>query len=254
MINQRIIPTTEPFFFAGGNQGVLLIHGFTGTPKEMRPMGEDFARRGYTVLGIRLAGHATNLDDIARTHWEDWLTSVEDGLHLLQNCTDKIFVAGLSMGGILTLLASARFPVIQAAAAISAPYRLPNNPLQPLLPLLAVFTPQYKKGPPDWHDPANLTQHRSYATYPTRSMLELRELMHEMVSSLPHVQIPMLLVQSKGDHSIPVDSIDFIYDRLGSSIKEKLWVSNSGHVVTREPEKERVFEVVDRFWRETNNH
>ncbi len=251
MQNQRILLTTEPFFFPGGKDGVLLVHGFTGTPKEMRPMGEDFARRGYTVLGIRLAGHATNLQDIARTHWEDWLTSVEDGLHLLQPCTERIFIAGLSMGGILTLLASARFPVIQAAAAISTPYRLPDNPWLPFLPILTFFKPQYKKGPPDWHDPINRTEHRSYATYPTRSMIQLNQLMHQMVTSLPGVRIPTLLVQSHGDRSIPADSMEYIYDRLGSQHKEKLWVSNSGHVITREPDKDRVFAAIDQFWQTT---
>lgn len=59
----QIIPTTEPFFFQGGRTGVLLLHGFTGTPKEVRWMGEDLQKHGYTVLGIRLHGHATHPDE-----------------------------------------------------------------------------------------------------------------------------------------------------------------------------------------------
>jgi carboxylesterase len=97
-----IIPTAEPFFFAGNRVGCLLIHGFSGTPKEMRWMGEYLGNLGYSVLGIRLAGHATQPEDMQRMHWQDWLASVEDGYWLLQGSVDQVFLIGLSMGGILS--------------------------------------------------------------------------------------------------------------------------------------------------------
>jgi carboxylesterase len=77
-----IIPTAEPFFFQGNKIGCLLIHGFTGAPKEMRWLGEYLANQGYTVLGVRLAGHATRPEDMRRMNWEDWAVSVEDGYYL----------------------------------------------------------------------------------------------------------------------------------------------------------------------------
>jgi len=97
-----IIPTAEPFFMPGGNTGCVLVHGFTGTPKEMRLMGEYLSEQGLTVLGIRLPGHATDLPDMIRVKWKDWLAAVEDGINILSNCCENIFVAGLSMGGILS--------------------------------------------------------------------------------------------------------------------------------------------------------
>jgi carboxylesterase len=93
-----IIPTAEPFYYPGNKIGCLLVHGFTGSPKEMHWMGEYLESQGYTVLGIRLAGHATCLEDMSRMTWQDWATSVEDGYHLLKGCVDRIFIIGLSMG------------------------------------------------------------------------------------------------------------------------------------------------------------
>ena len=111
----QIIPTAEPFFFPGqGNNariGCLLTHGFTGTPKEMRWLGETLNQQGFTVCGIRLNGHATLLKDMVRSRWWDWLLTVEDGYNLLRSCTDQVFLLGLSMGGILSLTAAASFSV-----------------------------------------------------------------------------------------------------------------------------------------------
>ncbi len=99
----QIIPTAEPFHFAGKGAnakiGCLVTHGFTGAPKEMRWLGEYLNRQGYTVCGIRLNGHATKPEDMVRSHWQDWLLSVEDGYDLLHSCTEKVFLLGLSMGG-----------------------------------------------------------------------------------------------------------------------------------------------------------
>src|SRR6185503_15479003 len=109
----HIIPTAEPFFFLGdpSKPACLLIHGFTGTPKEMRGMGEYLHQQGYTCLGIRLAGHATDPEDMIRSNWTDWTASVEDGYQLLYGVAHTIFLAGLSMGGVLALLMSTRLAV-----------------------------------------------------------------------------------------------------------------------------------------------
>src|SRR3972149_1718691 len=106
----QIIPTAEPFFFPGdpSKPACLLIHGFTGAPKEMRWMGEYLNQQGYTCLGVRLAGHATNPEDMIRSRYTDWIDSVEDGYHLLRGLRDNIFLIGLSMGGDLALLISTR--------------------------------------------------------------------------------------------------------------------------------------------------
>src|SRR5512140_2984466 len=101
----------EPFLLPGGETGCLLIHGYTGTPFEMRMLGDFLAQAGYTVLAPRLSGHATQPEDMLRGRWQDWQASVEDGLNLLKGCTERQVVMGLSLGGVLALLTAARFPV-----------------------------------------------------------------------------------------------------------------------------------------------
>lgn len=246
MKNPLIIPTAEPFFFPGGRTACLLIHGFTGTPKEMRYLGEYLAGQGYTVLGIRLAGHATNPADIVRMRWHDWVANVEDGLHLLKGCTDHVFVMGLSMGGALALLSAARYPV-EGIVAMSTPYSLPTDWRIPYLRLISRFLPDVPKGPPDWLNPEVARDHVSYPTYPTRAIAELVDLLAEMRASLPSIQAPVLLMQSKTDWTIPAGSMPSIYARLGTSDKKMLWIENSGHVITREPAKEFVFRAAADF-------
>lgn len=106
----QIIATAEPFLLLGDRSkpACLLVHGFTGTPKEMRWMGEYLNQNGYTCLGIRLAGHATDPEDMIRSNWTDWVASVEDGFSLLRDSSDAVFLVGLSMGGVLSLLMSTR--------------------------------------------------------------------------------------------------------------------------------------------------
>src|SRR5689334_2690073 len=96
----QIIPTAEPFFFPGSDVGCLLVHGFTGAPKEMRKMGEYLHAQGFSVLGVRLAGHATRPEDMIRNNYADWLASVEDGFDLLSGAAQHIYLMGLSMGGV----------------------------------------------------------------------------------------------------------------------------------------------------------
>lgn len=243
---QLTIPTAEPFLFTAGRTGCLLVHGFTGTPKEMRWLGEYLAEQGHTVLGIRLAGHATQLPDMVRTRWWDWMASIEDGLNILKCSTDRIYILGLSMGGVLSLLSAARYP-INGVVAMSTPYSLPQDWRMKLIHILKWLKPEFSKEPPDWHNPNAGQDHVSYPIYPTRSIAELAELMAEMRKTLPLVSIPVMLIQSRQDTSISTDSMQSIYDHLGTSNKETLWLDNSGHVLTREPDREILFNAIAHF-------
>ncbi len=246
----RIIPTAEPFFFPGDQTACLLVHGFTGTPKEMRPMGEYLNSRGYTVLGIRLAGHATHPQDMLRTRWTDWLTSVEDGYHLLRSHAKRIFLIGLSMGGSLSLLFASQFDV-DGVIAMSTPYSLPDDPRLNYVKWLAFIKPQIPKGEPDWQDPQAAEGHVSYPFYPTRNIAELRDLLGEMRAALPRVMAPALIVHARQDKGVPPLNAEKIYTALGSQEKQLLWLEKSGHIVTREPERLRLYQAADHFIQRT---
>lgn len=234
------IPTAEPFFFPGGRTGCLLIHGFTGSPKEMRWMGEYLAGLGHTVLGIRLAGHATCPEDMARARWWDWLASVEDGWNILRGCCDHIFVMGLSMGGSLSLLFASRFPV-SGVVAMSTPYQLPPDPRLPYLRALHLFQPTVHKGPGDWHNPDAAHDHVDYPNYPTVAIAELNDLLQEMRDSLSVITSPVLVIHSHQDKGVLPENANRIFAQLSTPDKSLFWVEDSSHVVTRDPEREKVF-------------
>jgi carboxylesterase len=250
----QIIPTAEPFFFPGkgasAKTGCLVIHGFTGAPKEVRWMGEYLNRQGYTVCGIRLYGHATKPEDMIRSHWQDWLLSVEDGYNLLRSCTDQVFLLGLSMGGVLSLTAASRLPV-RGVVAMSTPYELPDRTLLHFTRPISWFIPYLPKGKgaPDegWFDKNAFKQHISYSKNPVRSVGELNALLGLMRESLPQVKVPTLLIQSRDDDHIIRDSMERIHTALGSADKNMLWVEGGGHVITEEPTHEAVFKAAADF-------
>lgn len=246
MNETQTIQSAEPFFIPGGKNGCLLIHGFTGSPKEMRMLGDSLSHSGYTVLAPRLFGHATKPDDMRRARWQDWLASVEDGLNLLKDCTDTQFIMGLSMGGVLTLIAAARYE-LAGAVAFSTPSSLPNDPRSFLLPLIGWLNLPIGKGKPDWRNQEAAKNHVDYPFYSTHAILELNKLIKVMQDELPNVKMPVLLVQSRTDAAIPGDSMDSLFQHIHSIDKSKFWVEDSGHVVIREPEREKIFAEVKSF-------
>ena len=254
----QIIPTAEPFLLVGDSSkpACLLIHGFTGTPKEMRWMGEFLNRHGYTCLGIRLAGHATDPEDMIRSRWTDWVASVEDGYHLLCGTTDTIFLIGLSMGGVLSLLMSTRLKV-KGVVAMSTPARLPTDyPIWfiELLSHVTRYRPKSKEPPGSrWFDKAAYQDHVAYPENPVRSGAELKKLILEMSVALPEVKLPVLLIHSKDERNILPDNIETIYHQLiNTSDKTKLYVTGSGHVLPRDASREQVFHAALEFIQRVN--
>ena len=243
-----IIPRAEPFYFPGNDIGCLLIHGFTGAPTEMRPLGDYLASQGYSVLGIRLFGHGTRLEDMNRSRWKDWVACVEDGWHLLQGSADQIFIIGLSMGGVLALYNASRFP-FQGVVALSTPYKLDMDPRLENIEKLFQEIPFVDKGESDWFDPEAEKGHISYSRYQLRGVFELYQVVKEMQNVLPEVRIPALLVQSKNDSLVTSENVDAIFSGISTpeEDKEMIWLEKSGHVITRDAAKERVFEEVGRF-------
>jgi carboxylesterase len=255
----QIIPTTEPFLFLGESSkpACLLIHGFTGTPKEMRWMGEYFHQQGYTSLGIRLAGHATDPEDMVRSRWTDWVASVEDGYHLLCGLNRNIFLVGLSMGGILSLLMSTRLHV-RGVIAMSTPSGLPSDYPVWFLRLVSVFIkyrPKSKEAPGSgWFDKAAYREHIAYPQNPVRSVAELKRLMLAMKAALPDVRVPVLLMHSRDDKYVSPENLEAIYSRLTqTSDKTKLYYTGSGHNLPRDASRQQVFQSAIEFIQRIHN-
>jgi carboxylesterase len=219
----------------------------------MRGIGEFLAGEGYSVLGVRLAGHATEPDDLKRVHWQDWLASVEDGYHLLRGLSKIIFIAGLSMGGVLTLLFSSRFPV-SGLILMSTPFQVPPDPRIRYLKLFQYIIPKASKGKSDWHDLNPTEDHVHYPHYITRAVIEVVKLLDEMQSSLPKISAPALIVHSKDDQTVPIEHMRNIYTNIGSQDKEMIAIEKSGHVITRDAQKDQVFNLTGEFIKKVSSN
>lgn len=235
----------EPYYLPGNSIGCLMIHGFTGTPKELRWMGEFLNAQGFSVLGIRLTGHATQMSDLVRTRWWDWLASVEDGIGILGNACTQIFTIGLSMGGILSLIAAERYG-IKGLICMSTPYLVSNDWRLNFARQLSTVKPYVKKGARKELDKEAAASHLDYPAYPTRSIAELNDLTYEMHAILPKVKQPALIIHSKSDDLSYQNSIQ-IHEKIGSADKELFLVEKSGHVITEDIEREVVFKKAANF-------
>jgi len=220
-------------------------------------MGEYLHERGYTCLGIRLAGHATDPEDMIRSRWTDWTASVEDGYRLLCGLNNNIFLVGLSMGGILSLLMSTRLNV-KGVVAMSTPSRLPTDYPIWLLRFLSLFIkyrPKTKEAPDSgWFDKAAYQDHIAYPQNPVRSVAELKKLSIEMRAALPKVNVPVLLMHSKDEHYVLSEHMEEIYAGLtNASDKTKLYIAGSGHNLPRDASREQVFESALAFIQRIHN-
>jgi len=235
-----IIPGAEPFFLPAGKTGCLFVHGFTGTPKEMRLMGNYLQNEGITALGIRLAGHGTDIKHMVRMRWQDWFASVEDGFHVLQGICDRVFIAGLSMGGALSLLAASKLP-LQGAIAMSVPYSLKKDWRIKLAIPLSGFLPVVGKGESDAADKKTEKEHIAYSDYPTRSIADLASLLDETRNNLTRIQIPVLMIHSRSDGTVPADHQKKYLSHLQINNHEAVMLDKSGHVITGDVERNIVF-------------
>lgn len=216
-------------------------------------MGDYLNQQGYTCLGVRLAGHATDPEDMIRSNWTDWTASVEDGYHLLCGLADRIFLVGLSMGGVLSLLMSTRLDVA-GVIAMSTPYKLPDDPRLRHIDWIAKMIPYMPKSDEEpgasWFDKEAFKEHISYPQNPVRSIGQLNMLLGEMRTALPNIRIPVLLIHSKDDRYVQPENMEMIFaDLKNASDKEKIYITGSGHVVTRDAARHQVFELARDFIR-----
>lgn len=241
---RTILRGAEPFFFPKGEVGCLLIHGYTGTPFEMREMGEYLAECGFTTMGVRLFGHATRKQDLYRVQWQDWVACVEDGYQMLRGIVSHVFLIGFSMGALLAVYLSS-YSSIRGLIIISAPFHAPDPRLQkigPYLPFIRRFYRAYPKSGSHWDDRHAAATHIEYDAYPLPGVHEMGTMMKHAVSLLPEIQVPTLLIHSLRDQSVGFNHAELIMKTLGTSHKRLIILERSAHNIPRDSEKQMVFE------------
>lgn len=259
MTNTRLIsPGAEPYLFSRGPQACLIVHGFNSSTRENRDMGRYLADQGFTVLGIRLPGHATTPADMRRVRWTDWLAAVEDGYALLKGSSERIFIMGQSLGGVLTMTAAARYP-FDGVIGISTPFGLLNGwqarlARPGLIKFMSLFVKEIKKPPlsdnsDEFDERAPGVDLDPYPRYVTRALAEVLELVEEMRDGLPNITAPVLFIQGRHDVVVEKNAMQLFGERVASTHIEALWLENTGHVVTLSEERDIAFQAIAEFIR-----
>ena len=225
-------PNAKPFFLEGGEHAVLLTHGFTGTPGSMRPLGDKLHEAGFTVQGILLPGHGTTVEDMAKSTWQQWLEAELKAVHALQERYKYVSVCGLSMGGVLSLIAAEQKDVT-CCIPISAPTRI-RFPFIGLAKPASYLVPRMQWGPESATRNEQLMAEYNigYTGYPTAKAHDLNILMKRARRNLFAVSCPVLVVQSHADATIHRTSAKTIIDGVEHDKKEVLWLNDVPHVCT----------------------
>jgi carboxylesterase len=243
------------FEFDRGPVGCLLTHGFTGSPFEMRELGEYLAEKDITVLCRPLPGHGATPYDMLRTNWYDWYGACIANLAELSARCEKVFLCGMSMGGTLSLHAAAHYArqyKVAGVAAYGAPVYL-KNALLPLVPLMKRFVKFKPSSGSDIADPVACERQQSYDRTPLECVSSLLELLAHVKHDLQDVAVPVLLIQSKNDNTVHPPNVHLIHSLLGTRDKTVIEVERSYHVVTVDYDKELVKEKTFEFVRRLGN-
>ncbi len=222
---------------ANASIGILLVHGFTGSPASMRPWAHFMNELGYTVRVPRLPGHGRNWEDLNAVSWEEWPARVVQDLQALRTTCSKVFVFGLSMGGGTTLNV-AENNLVDGIVLVNPMIHIPGIQIK-FAPVLAML----KKGMPsvgnDIKKP-DVTEW-GYDVLPTRGVLQLNKLLKSTKANLAKVTAPTLLFHSVEDHVLPISNSDIIMSGISSSNKQRIEMTNSYHVATLDYDADLIF-------------
>ncbi|MFE0427656.1 alpha/beta hydrolase [Streptomyces sp. NPDC058953] len=234
-----VLPGAEPYRHDGGEIGVLLCHGFTGSPQSLRPWAEYLAERGLTVSLPLLPGHGTRWQDMQLTGWQDWYAEVDRALRELTDRCSRVFVFGLSMGGALTLRLAAKHGTAISGIVLVNPLNRLHGTAARVLPVVRHFVRSSPGVASDIAKPGVVEV--GYEKVPVRAAYSLLQLTRLVDGELPQVTQPLLLLHSAVDHVVnPADSAR-ILSRVSSTDVTEVVLEQSYHVATLDHDAEQIF-------------
>jgi carboxylesterase len=262
------------FALNGSNRStVILIHGLTGTPNEMRFLANYLNRKGYSVRCPRLANHGKPLSVLKKTKWQDFYKSVRDVITQDKINDGQVFVAGLSMGALLGLALTDEFKDRIAGVTCLAPtlfYDGWNTPgarfFMPLACTPIKYFAYFKEEPPygirneaiqqrvhKYYSKASLDHMENvaqygYPFYPVTQLYQLKLLVKYLSKRLHRIKTPVQLIQAKDDDMTSIKNSKYIYDRIKSEDKEMVFLYNSYHVISVDQERDIVAEKMEGFF------
>ena len=241
----------KSFYFKGSQEkpGILLIHGLTASPTEMLPLGKYLHSKGYTVYGVRLAGHGTNYRDLPNYTYHDWMTSVKEGLQKLKENCDTIIPIGISMGAVLsTLLVHRNSNTNFLKLILLAPAFGLQSKKVVLTPILSYFLKYMYKGDNvlQYYKDHNLY---AYYYYPLKAIAQFEYLRKEFEKEPIEIKIPTLIIYGKLDDAISTTAISkTVKDKFAPKDPVRIHIfSQSGHNFTTDPDADQAFEEIYQF-------
>ncbi|MFW6034888.1 MAG: alpha/beta hydrolase [Halothermotrichaceae bacterium] len=233
-------PFSKEKYYKGSDKDiVLLFHGFTGVPGHMYYLGERiYKQTNYSVYIPRLPGHGTNSSDFRQSNSRDWLRKAYDS-YLNISHFNNIYIAGLSMGGLLALLTAAKFEIDKLITISAALYAL--SPAVPFTHIVKYIIPKIKvsnEPSEDLETEAEKNHWENYWQYHyTAQVAELHKLMMLTRRKLKNINCDSLIIASTEDNTVPIKASYKIKEKINSSSKELVIFNNSPHVINNGPEK-----------------
>jgi carboxylesterase len=228
---------------AGAARAVLLIHGFTGTPYEMRFLGEALAARGLRAVGPLLPGHGADAAALNRTTARDWLAAVERA----RAAVAPVAIVGLSLGGLLALELARAHPELEALCVLGTPLWLPRTTVLLARTAARVARAVPKLGGSDIRDRGVKASFPSLAQFPLAALGSLIDFMPAVRARVPEITVPALVMHAERDHVAPFGCALELHDRLGAADKRFVALAQSFHIITVDVERDRVAREVGDF-------
>ena len=242
-----VLPDAEPYVGGSGPNGVLLCHGFTGSPRSMRPWAEHLEADGFRVVLPRLPGHGTTWQEMNQTRWEDWYAEVDRAFTDLRAECERVFVCGLSMGGGLAIRIAEQHGSAVAGLAMVNPSIGSADPRMRALPVLRHLVPSLAGISSDIALPDVLEG--GYDRSPLHAAWSLTQMWRDIQANLDRVDQPLLIFKSVKDRVVDELSLKLIKDRVSSRDLTVVFLERSYHVATLDYDAELIFTTSSAFFR-----
>uniref|UniRef100_A0A7C5U214 Abhydrolase domain-containing 18 n=1 Tax=Fervidobacterium nodosum TaxID=2424 RepID=A0A7C5U214_9BACT len=246
--NYKTVKISEPLFLKGGETGILLVHGYTGSPHDLTYLAHELNKAGFTVSLPRLPGHGTCGEDFLKTTAKDWLRRAFDAYYDLQGMCKEVYICGLSMGGVISLIMAAQLKP-KKLVTLAAATHVYDNRIK-FTPLLALFKDKMPRENNDKYDDPELEYlKKEYWSYNwPKQAAQLYKLMKLARKSVPQITSDILVIAARNDNTVPLKAAEFIYNNVASEKRKMKIFERSGHVLSNDIEKEAVTETVKKWF------
>lgn len=245
----KIHPQAESFLLTGSDSvACLFIHGFTASPSEIYPVARKIHQiTGCTVSGPLLPGHGISPEAMDQIGWEDWWDRVAQEISYLQRSHVQVYVAGLSMGGLLALYAGSLENSLEGIIAINTPIFTNSPVLLTLAPLIRLVRPYHPKKDDPLTRELESQGRFAYPVMPIKALISMQRLRKMVVQQLPNLELPVLIFQSQGDDKVHPRSAQYIRDKAQGSQVRIIELYNSGHIATMSHDQQLIAQEIAAF-------